>query len=67
MTRPYTMLSPMVDWRWQDFYSPEELLLMLGEQTGIFKAYTLLACFQTSPTCIFFVAVRKEMSAKCHH
>ena len=33
---------------------------MLGEQTGIFKAYTLLACLQTSPTCIFFVAVRKK-------
>ena len=40
---------------------------MLGEQTGIFKAYTLLACFQTPPTCIFFAAVRKEMSAKCRH
>ena len=40
---------------------------MLGEQTGIFKAYTLLACLQTSPTCIFFVAVRKEMSANCYH
>lgn len=37
---------------------------MLGEQTGIFKGYTLLACMQTSPTCIFFVAVRKEMVYK---
>lgn len=32
---------------------------MLGEKTGIFRAYTLLAYVQTSPTCIFFVAVRK--------
>lgn len=40
---------------------------MLGEQTGIFKGYTPLACMQTSPTCIFFVAVRKEMSTKCCH
>lgn len=40
---------------------------MLGEQTGIFKAYTLLACLQTSPSCILFVAVRKEMSAKWYH
>lgn len=37
---------------------------MLGEQTGIFKAYTLLACLQTSPTCIFFVAVRKKRVGK---
>lgn len=38
---------------------------MLGENGGIFKAYTLLACVQMSLTRIFFVALRKEMSAKC--
>lgn len=40
---------------------------MLGEKTGIFKAYTLLVYVQTSPTCIFFAAVRKEMCAKCRY
>lgn len=33
---------------------------MLGEKARIFKAYTLLACLQMSPTCMYFLCCSQK-------